>query len=116
LGGGAVGGDAHARTGGGKVRVAGQVMIVKHHHLNVVAVGRDELAAPVVEAHPMLRAAALGAKVEQFWVEGKIAAIERDRGAFGLLGTMHFSAGGTGRAVNAIVQAPAEAVEKSLHV
>ena len=63
--------------GADDARIAGQVAVFEHHHLDVIAVGADELAAPIVEGHAVLRAAALGAQLERARVEGKIAAAQR---------------------------------------
>ena len=56
-------------AGDAEKRVMREVAVVEHHHLDVIAVGSDELAAAVVEAHAVLRAAGLGAEVERARIE-----------------------------------------------
>ena len=70
---GAVGGDARPGRRGGQVGVSGRVAQLVENHLDVVAVGTVELAAPVVEAHPVLRSAAGGFQAMGSRFVGKVA-------------------------------------------
>src|SRR6185437_5764636 len=81
-----VGRDALSRAGGAEIRIAGQVAVFEHHLLDVVAVGADELAAPVVEAHAVLGAAAGRREGPGPRIAGDIAAVDRHWGGLFVAG------------------------------
>ena len=92
-----------------------RVTILIHDRDDVAAVAANEFAPVVVEAEPVLAAAALGAQVERARVKGEIAPAQfkrrvrpapcRDRAAIA-----------TRRAMDAMVQAPGETIEQLLNV
>ena len=103
-----------AAAGACEVRVAGEVTAVVHHELERVAVAADVGPAPVVQAHPVLAAAAgqlerLAARVEE-----EAVAADRDRLAPRPVGAADVAAVEAGRDVEAIVEAPAERVQHPL--
>ena len=74
LGGGPVRRDARARRWHGEERVSRSIPVFVRDQLDVIAVAAHKFPAPAVEAHPVLRAAALGAKIERARIERKIPA------------------------------------------
>ena len=100
----------------GVVRIAPGVAVFVHHGLDVAAVRADEFAAAIVEAQSVLRAAAIGAKIERAWVERKIASPQINRRRAGLLHAHDFAAAHAGSAMNTVVEEPIERVQHRLNV
>ena len=117
LGGTPIGGDALAGGRQGEERVARGVTIIVNEKLEVVGIRAGEFAAVVVEAHAVLRAAALEAEFVGTRVEPKIAPGDFLGGLAETFRTGDFAAvAGTALDVDAVVLTPLETVEHGLDV
>ena len=117
LGGAPIGGDALAGGRQAEERVSRRVTIIVNEELEVVGIRAGEFAAVVVEAHAVLRAAALETEFVGARVEPKIASGDFLGGLVGTFWTGDFAAvAGTALHMDPVVLTPLETVEHGLDV
>src|SRR5947207_2665302 len=116
LGGGAIHGDAHQAGRHGVIWISGGVTIIVNVQADVITVVAGETAARIIEAQAMLATTGFRGHGHGARFNHKVAAMKIHWFGLGMFQRFYQPAVAAGRAMDAVVESPDEAVEHALHV